>query len=493
MTLGYPLETYPVETVDGSVLRMYRIPYGKKNATRPSKDKPVVMLFHGVTLSSASFAVLDEESSMAFYLADAGFDVWMPNSRGNTYSRGNRYFKSTETGYWDNSMDELALIDRPTQIDFVLNFTGAASVGTVGHSQGCTLSVMLLAMRPEYIDKIWMLMLLGPVTHSEYIQTPFLRQQAATESAQIMLAQAGVGQFLPNYDTSQMVSGCKIPANTPFCFDLINFMFYGPSKYVSYDDFMRVSATWPATVATRNLAHWSQMFHTRNGIYMYDYGDNCTLTHAMERAYQESCNQMKYGSLTPMQYDLGRINKNLTAVILAGDMDLMATSPDIEMLRQSWNATEVLFKVYKDTAHMDFGAWGWGMGGWGRMLGGRGLRGRGGCPALAFHSTAAPAHTLASNLLTMPNHVSAFHQPLRHDSLVSTVVAGSCFGEVETAQQSRNQQPLRWLDRALFYSTPLSQHPPSPTQPHKPNRARAPIMKQDIINTLWKWAPSKYH
>ena len=96
---GYPLESYPVETYDGFVLRVYRIPRGKRNATAPG-PRPVVFLHHGVTLSSASYAVLDPASSMAFYLADAGFDVWMANSRGNTYSRGHRHYKSVESGYW---------------------------------------------------------------------------------------------------------------------------------------------------------------------------------------------------------------------------------------------------------------------------------------------------------------------------------------------------------------------------------------------------------
>ena len=68
---GYPLESYPVETIDGFVLRLHRIPHGKDNASAPG-PRPVVILDHGVTLSSASFAVLDPESSMAFYLADAG-------------------------------------------------------------------------------------------------------------------------------------------------------------------------------------------------------------------------------------------------------------------------------------------------------------------------------------------------------------------------------------------------------------------------------------
>lgn len=82
-------------------------------------------------------------------------------------------------------MDELALIDRPTAMDFILNMTGQPSVASVGHSQGCTLTIMNLAMRPEYIDKIWLLLLMGPVTHSEYIRTPFLTAQAKTGSAQV--------------------------------------------------------------------------------------------------------------------------------------------------------------------------------------------------------------------------------------------------------------------------------------------------------------------
>ena len=68
---GYPLETYPVETPDGFILRVYRIPHGKKNSTA-SGPKPVVVLHHGITLASSCFVVLDTEASMGFYLADAG-------------------------------------------------------------------------------------------------------------------------------------------------------------------------------------------------------------------------------------------------------------------------------------------------------------------------------------------------------------------------------------------------------------------------------------
>ena len=69
---GYPLETYPVETEDGWILRLYRIPHGVANSTDPSPNKPVVLLHHGVTLASNCFVALYPGSSMGFFLADAG-------------------------------------------------------------------------------------------------------------------------------------------------------------------------------------------------------------------------------------------------------------------------------------------------------------------------------------------------------------------------------------------------------------------------------------
>jgi hypothetical protein len=95
-----------------------------------------------------------------------GFDVWMANTRGNTYSRGNRNYRDTEPGYWAHSIDELALVDLPAQIDFILGLTQQRSLAFVGHSQGCTLPLMLLSAKPEYNDKLWLMMLLGAVTHA---------------------------------------------------------------------------------------------------------------------------------------------------------------------------------------------------------------------------------------------------------------------------------------------------------------------------------------
>jgi lysosomal acid lipase/cholesteryl ester hydrolase len=59
----------------------------------------------------------------------------MANTRGNTYSRRHKTLNPEGLEFWRFSIDELALIDLPTQIDFILTTTGAESTAFVGHSQ----------------------------------------------------------------------------------------------------------------------------------------------------------------------------------------------------------------------------------------------------------------------------------------------------------------------------------------------------------------------
>lgn len=46
---GYPGESHDVQTEDGYTLTIHRIPYGRNNT---KKNRPVVLLQHGIVLSS---------------------------------------------------------------------------------------------------------------------------------------------------------------------------------------------------------------------------------------------------------------------------------------------------------------------------------------------------------------------------------------------------------------------------------------------------------
>lgn len=142
----------------------------------------------------------------------AGFDVWMTNTRGNTYSRGHLFLSQWGQRYWRFSMDELALIDLPAMIDYVLKFTKASKLAYVGHSQGCTLIYMLLSAKVQYNDKISVVVHVGPVAFIEFIRAPFLKGQTQIHSDQVSAVRGGVAgaaELVPSGCAHMRVFTCE--------------------------------------------------------------------------------------------------------------------------------------------------------------------------------------------------------------------------------------------------------------------------------------------
>lgn len=92
-----------------------------------NENKPVVFLQHGLLSNSETF-LLNGNISMAYKFADAGYDVWLGNSRGGLYSRHHTSLnpdnKTDEKDFFDYSFYEMAKYDTPAQIDYILNHTG---------------------------------------------------------------------------------------------------------------------------------------------------------------------------------------------------------------------------------------------------------------------------------------------------------------------------------------------------------------------------------
>lgn len=100
---GYPVEVHPnVQTEDGYLLTLFRIPYGIKGNNSDVANRPAVLLVHGLVCSAEDWVVLGPEKGFAFILADAGYDVWLANMRGNTHSRKHVKYNPNWNGkFWN--------------------------------------------------------------------------------------------------------------------------------------------------------------------------------------------------------------------------------------------------------------------------------------------------------------------------------------------------------------------------------------------------------
>ncbi|XP_042149588.1 lipase 3-like [Ixodes scapularis] len=149
---GYPFESHKVETEDGYVIEMHRIPEGRTPSSRPGQP---VFLMTGLGADSSIFVFDFPGQSLGFVLADDGYDVWLGNTRGSTYGKEHRTLDVKSKRFWDFSFHEHSLYDAPAQIDYVLNTTGSPSLIYVGYSQGTLMFFTMISERPEYNSKVY--------------------------------------------------------------------------------------------------------------------------------------------------------------------------------------------------------------------------------------------------------------------------------------------------------------------------------------------------
>lgn len=106
----------------------------------------------------------------------------MGNARGNYNSRRHITLDPDHIiqkfSFFDFTFEEIAIIDLPTMMDYALEYTGNQQLYYVGHSQGGTVFLILMSMKPEYNKKIASAHLMAGVGYMKYFPDGQLKTAA---------------------------------------------------------------------------------------------------------------------------------------------------------------------------------------------------------------------------------------------------------------------------------------------------------------------------
>ncbi|XP_004583436.1 gastric triacylglycerol lipase isoform X1 [Ochotona princeps] len=312
---GYPSEKYDVVTEDGYILEVNRIPYGKKNSGNRGQ-RPVVLLQHGLLASASNWIANLPNNSLAFILADSGYDVWLGNSRGNTWSRRNIYYSPDTVEFWAFSFDEMAKFDLPATIDFIVEKTGQEKLYYVGHSQGTTIGFIAFSTIPKLAERIKTFYALAPVATVKY--TKSLINKLKYVSPTMFKAIFGDKIFFPQnfFDKFLATQVCTRETLNAICSNALFIICGFDSKNLNMSRLDVYVAHNPAGTSVQNMLHWTQAVKSGN-FQAFDWGNPVL-------------NIEHFNQPTPPYYNVTAMN--VPTAVWSGGQDLLADPEDVDLL-----------------------------------------------------------------------------------------------------------------------------------------------------------------
>ncbi|KAM7047353.1 lipase member M-like isoform 1-T1 [Acridotheres tristis] len=336
---GYPSEEYEVMTEDGYIITINRIPYGTQNQGSQA-SRPAVFLQHGLLGDASNWVTNQPNNSLGFLLADAGFDVWMGNSRGNRWSRKHEKYSIDQDEFWAFSFDEMAKFDLPAAINFILEKTGQEKLYYIGYSQGTTIAFIAFSTMPELAQKIKLYFALAPVTAIKYAKSPATKLLYLPEK--MLRRMLGNREFLPQTEclTRIIAPVCSHRAFARLCRSVFFNLGGCNLKNIDVNRINVYIAQTSAGTSVQNIVHWSQ--EARSGKFQaYDWGSS-------------KKNMEKYQQTTPPLYNIEEMT--VPTAVWTGGQDQLADPKDAAILLSKIKKLSYHKKI-PEWAHLDF-IWG---------------------------------------------------------------------------------------------------------------------------------------
>ncbi|XP_069876548.1 lysosomal acid lipase/cholesteryl ester hydrolase-like [Dipodomys merriami] len=333
---GYPAEEHFVETKDGYILCIHRIPHGKKKHSY-QVPQTVVYLQHGFIADSSNWVTNTDNNSLGFMLADAGFDVWMGNSRGNTWSRKHKTLSVSQDEFWAFSFDEMAKYDLPDSIDYILNKTGQKQLYYVGHSQGTTIGFISFSQMPKLAKKIKMFFALAPVVSLVFSSSPLTKLGLFPEDfLEVILGHTEVFSDNPIIKWLS-IHFCTHAILKELCGNVFFLVSGFDEKNLNMSRIDVYGSHNPAGTSVQNALHWRQISKL-NKFQAFDWGSSVK-------------NYLHYNQSYPPTYNVKDIP--VPIALWNGAQDWLADASDVHiLLTQIPNL--VYHKEIPEYNHIDF-------------------------------------------------------------------------------------------------------------------------------------------
>lgn len=243
---GYNIETHIVKSMDGYFLTTHRLTGVSHLRNR------TVLLHHGLLGSSMDWILLEPgECMLPFTLAEAGYDVWFMNARGNVYSRGHATMALSMPQFWDFSFEEMGLMDIPAVIDYIRGQSDVP-IDFVAHSMGSTAFLVYLSSLSEYKKYLRTGVLIAPLAFMNNVTGPLLSLPEDTFKPRR-------SEFLPHQKVPRKLANtyCKGPIR--LCRNPLFFLSGVPTK----SNFAtRVRNHMPAGGSVKTILHYMQLVKT---------------------------------------------------------------------------------------------------------------------------------------------------------------------------------------------------------------------------------------
>ncbi|CEM20070.1 unnamed protein product [Vitrella brassicaformis CCMP3155] len=356
-SFGLPSETdHFVTTRDGCILRLIRI---------SNPGRPVVFLQHPLLASSWIWLTGAPLMSSAIALHQAGYDVWMGNSRGSLFSANHTSMSVDSEDFWSYTWQHMAMYDIPASIQYVLTHTRSHADGLiyVGHSQGTT---QFFASQSMPLDKwrhdsehhslqgVWtagdvpankavkLFVALAPIAYINHMSS-----RAFALLSRLGIAGAverlGIRQF-PAAEAEvtllrEVLKAFCGGSMTPFCVAVDQLVGGNGNNQHINTTTMDWSLQWfPDTTSVMDMNHYEQLFlQKRFGL--YDYGWFGNIQH--------------YGTMTAPAFQLEQWPTDIPVALFRGEYDEFASAADVDQIKQRLPPGTVVYdKTYTGFGHV---------------------------------------------------------------------------------------------------------------------------------------------